>query len=51
MIALTPFDILSVGNSAREGLDNETLRAESRAGEVFLFRTGVQGLREPEYRA
>jgi L-arabinonolactonase len=37
--------------SAREGLDEGTLRAEPHAGDVFFYRTGVQGLREPEYQA
>jgi L-arabinonolactonase len=43
-------DILCV-TSAREGLDGSTLHAEPHAGDVFLYRTGVQGLPEPEYRA
>ena len=42
-------DVLCV-TSAREGLDAETLRADPHAGDVFFYRTGVQGLREPEYR-
>ena len=43
-------DILCV-TTAREGLDGSTLLAEPNAGDVFLYRTGVQGLPEPEYRA
>ena len=42
-------DVLCV-TSAREGLDDSTLRAEPHAGDVFLYRAGVQGLPEPEYR-
>ena len=42
-------DVLCV-TSAREGLDGSTLRAEPHAGDVFLYRPGVQGLPEPEYR-
>ena len=42
-------DILCV-TSAREGMTDETLRADPHAGNVFFYRTGVQGLREPEYR-
>jgi len=41
-------DILCV-TSARQDLDNQTLRAEPHAGDVFLYRPGVQGLPEPEY--
>jgi sugar lactone lactonase YvrE len=43
-------DVLCV-TSAREGLDASTLRAEPHAGDVFLYRAGVQGLPEPEFRA
>ena len=43
-------DVLCV-TSAREGLDGSTLHAEPHAGDVFLYRTGVRGLPEPEYRA
>ena len=43
-------DVLCV-TSAREGLDGSTLLAEPHAGDVFLYRAGVQGLPEPEYRA
>jgi L-arabinonolactonase len=43
-------DVLCV-TSAREGLDDSTLRAEPHAGDVFLYRAGVRGLPEPEYRA
>jgi len=43
-------DLLCV-TSAREGLDASTLHAEPHAGDVFLYRAGVQGLPEPEYRA
>jgi L-arabinonolactonase len=42
-------DILCV-SSAREGLDEATLQSEPHAGAVFLYRTGVQGLPEPEYQ-
>jgi sugar lactone lactonase YvrE len=42
-------DVLCV-TSAREGLDEPTLHAEPHAGDVFLYRAGVQGLPEPEYR-
>ncbi len=42
-------DILCV-TTAREGLDGPTLQAEPNAGDVFLYRTGVHGLPEPEYR-
>jgi sugar lactone lactonase YvrE len=42
-------DVLCV-TSAREGLDSSTLHAEPNAGDVFLYRTGVQGLPESEYR-
>lgn len=42
-------DILCV-TSAREGMTDETLRADPHAGSVFFYRTDVQGLREPEYR-
>jgi L-arabinonolactonase len=42
-------DILCV-TSASEGLDAETLRGDPHAGNVFFYRTGVRGLREPEYR-
>ncbi|HEY6452337.1 MAG TPA: SMP-30/gluconolactonase/LRE family protein [Steroidobacteraceae bacterium] len=41
-------DLLCV-TSAREGLDEARLQAEPHAGAVFLYRTGVQGLPEPEY--
>jgi L-arabinonolactonase len=43
-------DVLCV-TSAREGLDGSTLHAEPHAGDVFLYRVGVQGLPEPEYRS
>jgi L-arabinonolactonase len=42
-------DILCV-SSAREGLTESTLQSEPHAGAVFLYRTGVQGLAEPEYQ-
>lgn len=42
-------DILCV-TTAREGLDGSTLQAEPNAGDVFLYRTGVRGLPESEYR-
>ncbi|MEP6885983.1 MAG: SMP-30/gluconolactonase/LRE family protein [Gammaproteobacteria bacterium] len=43
-------DVLCV-TSARENLDASTLAAEPNAGDVFLYRAGVQGLPETEYRA
>jgi sugar lactone lactonase YvrE len=42
-------DVLCV-TSAREGLDEASLQSEPQAGAVFLYRTGVQGLPEPEYQ-
>jgi sugar lactone lactonase YvrE len=42
-------DVLCV-TSAREGLAAAVLHAEPHAGDVFLYRTGVQGLPESEYR-
>jgi L-arabinonolactonase len=42
-------DVLCV-TSAREGLDGKTLQAEPNAGDVFLYRAGVKGLPESEYR-
>jgi L-arabinonolactonase len=42
-------DVLCV-TSAREGLDEAALQSEPHAGAVFLYRTGVQGLPEPEYQ-
>jgi L-arabinonolactonase len=42
-------DVLCV-TSAREGLSHATLQSEPHAGAVFLYRTGIQGLPEPEYR-
>ena len=36
--------------TAREGLDGAALRLEPHAGDVFLYRIGVRGLPEPEYR-
>jgi len=42
-------DVLCV-TSAREGLDGSRLHAEPHAGDVFLYRAGVKGLPEPEYR-
>jgi sugar lactone lactonase YvrE len=41
-------DVLCV-TSACEGLDEQALRADPHAGDVFFYRTGVRGLREPEY--
>jgi L-arabinonolactonase len=41
-------DLLFV-TSARQGLDAATIRREPHAGDVFIYRTGVQGLPEPEY--
>jgi sugar lactone lactonase YvrE len=32
-----------------EGLDERALHADPHAGDVFFYRTGVRGLREPEY--
>ena len=43
-------DVLCV-TTAREGMTDETLRADPHAGSVFFYRTGAQGLREPEYRS
>jgi L-arabinonolactonase len=42
-------DLLFV-TSARQDLDAATLHKEPHAGDVFVYRTGVQGLPEPEYR-
>jgi L-arabinonolactonase len=42
-------DVLCV-TSAREGLKESALQSEPHAGAVFLYRTGVQGLPEPEYQ-
>jgi len=42
-------DVLCV-TSAREDLDAETLQTEPQAGNVFLYRVGVRGLPEAEYR-
>jgi sugar lactone lactonase YvrE len=42
-------DVLCV-TTARVDLDAATLQSEPNAGDVFLFRAGVQGLPEPEYR-
>jgi sugar lactone lactonase YvrE len=42
-------DVLCV-TSAREGLNETRLQSEPHAGAVFLYRTGVQGLPEPEYQ-
>jgi L-arabinonolactonase len=41
-------DVLCV-TTAREGLDDKTLRSEPHAGDVFLYRPGVQGLPEAQY--
>jgi sugar lactone lactonase YvrE len=43
-------DMLCV-TSACEGLNEEALSAEPHAGAVFVYRVGVQGLPEPEYRS
>jgi L-arabinonolactonase len=43
-------DVLCI-TTAREGLTQEVLEREPHAGDVFLYRMGVQGLAEPEYRA
>ena len=42
-------DVLCV-TTAREGLDGATLIREPHAGDVLMYRMGVQGLPEPEYR-
>jgi L-arabinonolactonase len=42
-------DVLCV-TSAREGLNEASLQSEPHSGSVFLYRTGVQGLPECEYR-
>lgn len=42
-------DVLCV-TTAREGLDDTTLLNEPHAGDVFLYRLGVRGLPESEYR-
>jgi L-arabinonolactonase len=42
-------DVLCI-TSARENLDPSMLDAEPNAGDVFLYRAGVQGLPESEYR-
>jgi len=42
-------DVLCV-TSAHEGLDDAIRNAEPHAGDVFLYRAGVQGLPESEYR-
>jgi L-arabinonolactonase len=42
-------DVLCV-TSARTGLSEDALRAEPNAGDVFLYRVGVRGLPEAEYR-
>ena len=42
-------DVLCV-TSAHEGLDDAIRHAEPHAGDVFLYRAGVQGLPESEYR-
>jgi sugar lactone lactonase YvrE len=48
LIAGADLDILCV-TSACEGLDEQALRADPNAGDVFFYRTGIRGLREPEY--
>lgn len=42
-------DVLCV-TTAREGLDDAVLRSEPHAGDVFLYRLGIKGLPESEYR-
>ncbi|SRR5579871_214891 len=42
-------DVLCV-TSARSELSDAALAAEAHAGDVFLFKSGVQGLPEPEYQ-
>ena len=52
VFAQTPdgaLDVLCV-TSSREGLDSAIPQAEPHAGDVFSYRTGVQGLPESEYR-
>jgi L-arabinonolactonase len=46
----TQLDLLCV-TTARHGLDEASLDAEPNAGDVFVYRVGVQGLPESEYRA
>jgi L-arabinonolactonase len=41
-------DVLCV-SSAREGLNEASLQSEPHAGAVFLYRTGVRGIPEPEF--
>lgn len=43
-------DLLCI-TTARHGLNQASLNAEPNAGDVFLYRAGVQGLPESEYRA
>ena len=43
-------DLLFV-TSAREHLDDEALRSQPHAGDVFVYRTPFRGLHEEEYRA
>jgi sugar lactone lactonase YvrE len=42
-------DLLFV-TSARENLPAAVLEREPHAGDVFVYRTGLKGLPEPEYR-
>jgi sugar lactone lactonase YvrE len=42
-------DVLCV-TSARTGLNEASLQSEPHAGDVFLYRVGVKGLPEAEYR-
>jgi len=50
MMAPAPIEILKVRNTVGEGiLWGQALRADPNADDVFFYRTGVRGLREPEY--
>jgi sugar lactone lactonase YvrE len=42
-------DVLCV-TTARNGLSDEALLSEPNAGDVFMYRVGVQGLPESEYQ-
>ena len=42
-------DVLCI-TTAREGLDEAALQRQPLAGDVLMYRPGVQGLAEPEYR-
>ncbi|MGC1520573.1 MAG: hypothetical protein WA803_03440 [Steroidobacteraceae bacterium] len=56
MTAPGPIEIPKVRNTVGEGilwdwrrLDAQALRDDPNAGDVFFYRTGARGLREPEY--